>query len=108
MFVSERLLLTSLMRQYSKVFKYIVSAYDCTQPTSRFQALAALRASLKPESRALAMLANEVERLAGEQMRLEAHLARTDTWADHLGSWRATVHSAEVGTRFRKTKMLAS
>lgn len=42
------------------------------------------------------MLANEVERLAGEQMRLEAHLARTDTWAEHLGTWRATVHSAEV------------
>ncbi|XP_050362850.1 sorting nexin-25 isoform X6 [Nymphalis io] len=60
------------------------------------KALAALRASLKPESPALAMLANEVERLAGEQMRLEAHLARTDTWAEHLGRWRATVHSAEI------------
>ncbi|XP_045763769.1 sorting nexin-25 [Maniola jurtina] len=63
---------------------------------NKTQALAALRASLKPESPALAMLANEVERLAGEQMRLEAHLARTDTWAEHLGRWRATVHSAEV------------
>lgn len=60
------------------------------------QALAALRASLKPESPALAMLANEVDKLAGEQMRLEAHLARTDTWAEHLGRWRATVNSAEV------------
>ncbi|CAH0663953.1 unnamed protein product [Chilo suppressalis] len=63
---------------------------------NKIQALAALRASLKPDSPALSMLANEVERLAGEQMRLEAHLARTDTWAEHLGSWRATVHSAEV------------
>ncbi|XP_075972746.1 sorting nexin snazarus [Anticarsia gemmatalis] len=63
---------------------------------NKIQALAALRASLKPESPALSMLANEVEKLAGEQMRLEAHLARTDTWAEHLGSWRATVHSAEV------------
>ncbi|XP_059059973.1 sorting nexin-25 isoform X2 [Achroia grisella] len=63
---------------------------------NKTQALAALRASLKPESPALAMLANEVEKLAGEQMRLEAHLARTDTWAEHLGNWRATVHSAEV------------
>ncbi|KAJ2950745.1 hypothetical protein O0L34_g9006 [Tuta absoluta] len=63
---------------------------------NKTQALAALRASLKPESPALSMLANEVERLAGEQMRLEAHLARTDTWAEHLGLWRATVHSAEV------------
>ncbi|XP_050362847.1 sorting nexin-25 isoform X3 [Nymphalis io] len=63
---------------------------------NKTQALAALRASLKPESPALAMLANEVERLAGEQMRLEAHLARTDTWAEHLGRWRATVHSAEI------------
>ncbi|KAI8440065.1 hypothetical protein MSG28_001489 [Choristoneura fumiferana] len=62
---------------------------------NKTQALAALRASLKPESRALAMLASEVERLAGEQMRLEAHLARTDTWAEHLGTWRATVQSAE-------------
>ncbi|XP_013138526.1 PREDICTED: sorting nexin-25 [Papilio polytes] len=60
------------------------------------KALAALRASLKAESPALALLAGEVERLAGEQMRLEAHLARTDTWAEHLGSWRASVHSAEV------------
>lgn len=51
---------------------------------------------MKPESRALSMLAGEVERLAGEQRRLEAHLARTDTWAEHLGMWRATVHSAEV------------
>ncbi|PZC75665.1 hypothetical protein B5X24_HaOG205772 [Helicoverpa armigera] len=63
---------------------------------NKIQALAALRASLKPESPALAMLANEVEKLAGEQMRLEAHLARTDTWAEHLGRWRASVHSAEV------------
>ncbi|XP_048480904.1 sorting nexin-25 [Plutella xylostella] len=63
---------------------------------NKMQALAALRASLKPESRALSMLANEVERLAGEQRRLEAHLARTDTWAEHLGQWRATLHSAEV------------
>ncbi|XP_041973406.1 sorting nexin-25 [Aricia agestis] len=63
---------------------------------NKTQALAALRASLKPESPALALLAGEVERLAGEQLRLEAHLARTDTWADHLGSWRATVHSAEM------------
>ncbi|CAK1551679.1 unnamed protein product [Leptosia nina] len=63
---------------------------------NKTQALAALRASLKPESPALTMLANEVERLAGEQMRLEAHLARTDTWAEHLGRWRATVHSAEI------------
>ncbi|CAG5009746.1 unnamed protein product [Parnassius apollo] len=63
---------------------------------NKTQALAALRASLKPESPALAMLANEVERLAGEQMRLEAHLARTDTWAEHLGRWRASVHSAEI------------
>ncbi|XP_028171901.1 sorting nexin-25 isoform X2 [Ostrinia furnacalis] len=63
---------------------------------NKIQALAALRASLKPDSPALAMLANEVERLAGEQMRLEAHLARTDTWAEHLGLWRATVHSAEI------------
>ncbi|KAH9640653.1 hypothetical protein HF086_000597 [Spodoptera exigua] len=57
---------------------------------NKIQALAALRASLKPESPALAMLANEVEKLAGEQMRLEAHLARTDTWAEHLGRWRAS------------------
>ncbi|KAL4713545.1 hypothetical protein ACJJTC_007783 [Scirpophaga incertulas] len=64
--------------------------------SNKIQALAALRASLKPESPALAMLASEVERLAGEQMRLEAHLARTDTWAEHLGNWRATVHSAEI------------
>lgn len=63
---------------------------------NKIQALAALRASLKPESPALSMLANEVEKLAGEQMRLEAHLARTDTWAEHLGRWRASVHSADV------------
>ncbi|CAG9563554.1 unnamed protein product [Danaus chrysippus] len=63
---------------------------------NKTQALAALRASLKPESPALAMLAEEVERLAAEQMRLEAHLARTDTWAENLGLWRATVHSAEM------------
>ncbi|CAB3225034.1 unnamed protein product [Arctia plantaginis] len=63
---------------------------------NKIQALAALRASLKPESPALSMLANEVEKLAGEQMRLEAHLARTDTWAEHLGRWRATVHSADI------------
>ncbi|XP_061706155.1 sorting nexin-25 isoform X1 [Cydia pomonella] len=63
---------------------------------NKTQALAALRASLKPESRALAMLENEVERLTEEQMRLESHLARTDTWAEHLGTWRATVQSAEI------------
>lgn len=63
---------------------------------NKTQALAALRASLKPESRALGLLSAEVERLAGERRRLEAHLERTDTWAEHLGRWRATVNSAEI------------
>ncbi|KAJ0179994.1 hypothetical protein K1T71_004585 [Dendrolimus kikuchii] len=40
--------------------------------------------------------AGDVREQAGEQMRLEAHLARSDTWLEHLGRWRATDNSAEI------------
>ncbi|XP_047989308.1 sorting nexin-25-like [Leguminivora glycinivorella] len=53
----------------------------------------------QPESRALAILDNELERLTEEQMWLESHLAHTDTWAEHLGTRRATVQSAEILTK---------
>ncbi|KAF4521148.1 hypothetical protein B566_EDAN012914 [Ephemera danica] len=59
------------------------------------QALQALRTSLKPESKVLAQLEREVERLEGECRHLEAHLTRTETWGEHLGRWRASVQSAE-------------
>jgi chromosome segregation ATPase len=60
------------------------------------QALQALRTSLKPESRVLAVLEKEVEQLQGEKQQLEAHLTRTEAWGEHLGQWRAVVQSAEV------------
>lgn len=63
---------------------------------NKMQALEALRSSLKPESKVLSSLENEVELLQGEKRQLEAHLTRTETWSEHLGQWRAVVQSAEL------------
>lgn len=51
---------------------------------------------MKPESKVLGKLVNEVEWLQGEKRQLEAHLTRTEVWADNLGKWHAFVQSAEV------------
>ncbi|XP_066598002.1 sorting nexin-25-like isoform X2 [Prorops nasuta] len=63
---------------------------------NKMQALQALKASLKPESRVLSILAKEVEWLQGEKIQLEAHLNHTEMWAEHLGRWRADVQNAET------------
>uniref|UniRef100_A0A1B0CG91 Sorting nexin-25 n=2 Tax=Lutzomyia longipalpis TaxID=7200 RepID=A0A1B0CG91_LUTLO len=60
------------------------------------QALQALRCSLKPESKILSILEKEVDWLKGERHQLEAHLMRTDIWAENLGQWKATVQSVDV------------
>jgi sorting nexin-25 len=70
------------------------------------QALEALKTSLKPESRVLAVLEKEVEQLQGEKRQLEAHLARTEAWGEHLGQWRAVVQSAEVDIHFWLTFLI--
>ncbi|XP_076663978.1 sorting nexin-25 [Andrena cerasifolii] len=64
--------------------------------SNKMQALQALRSSLKPESKVLHFLAKEVEWLQCEKRQLEAHLTHTETWAEHLGHWRAEVQSAEI------------
>lgn len=58
--------------------------------------MAALRSSMRPDSKVLARLKNEVEWLQGEKRQLEAHLTRTEIWAENLGKWRAYIQSAEV------------
>ncbi|KAJ8676394.1 hypothetical protein QAD02_012181 [Eretmocerus hayati] len=63
---------------------------------NKIQALEALKSSLKPDNKVLSILAKEVEWLQGERRQLEAHLSHTETWADHLGHWRADVQSAET------------
>ncbi|KAJ8946697.1 hypothetical protein NQ318_006955 [Aromia moschata] len=63
---------------------------------NKTQALEALRSSMKPESKVLSKLEKEVEWLQGEQRQLEAHLTRTEIWAENLGKWRAIVQSAEI------------
>lgn len=60
------------------------------------QALGALKSSLKPESKLLSILDKEVDWLKMEKRQLEAHLIRTEVWAEHLGKWRAIVQSVEV------------
>uniref|UniRef100_A0A6P7GFM5 Sorting nexin-25 n=1 Tax=Diabrotica virgifera virgifera TaxID=50390 RepID=A0A6P7GFM5_DIAVI len=63
---------------------------------NKTQALAALKSSMRPESKVLSKLEKEVEWLEGEKRQLEAHISRTEIWADNLGRWRAYVQSAEV------------
>ncbi|ERL93827.1 hypothetical protein D910_11113 [Dendroctonus ponderosae] len=64
--------------------------------SNKSQALAALRSSMRPESKVLTKLEKEVEWLQGEKRQLEAHLSRTEVWAENLGKWTAIVQSAEV------------
>lgn len=64
--------------------------------SNKSQALQALRASLRPESKVLSKLEMEVEWLQGERRQLEAHLTRTEVWGENLGKWRTVVQSAEV------------
>ncbi|XP_037027852.1 sorting nexin-25 isoform X2 [Bradysia coprophila] len=63
---------------------------------NKSQALDALKSSLKPESKLLSILDKEVDWLKMEKRQLEAHLIRTEVWAEHLGRWRAIVQSVEV------------
>ncbi|KAG5887977.1 hypothetical protein JTB14_035050 [Gonioctena quinquepunctata] len=63
---------------------------------NKSQALASLKLSMRPDSKVLCKLENEVEWLQGEKRQLEAHLTRTEIWADNLGRWRAFVQSVEV------------
>ncbi|XP_076273177.1 sorting nexin snazarus isoform X2 [Rhynchophorus ferrugineus] len=64
--------------------------------SNKMQALAALKSSMRPESKVLSKLEKEVEWLQGEKRQLEAHLTRTEIWAENLGKWTAIVQSAEV------------
>lgn len=57
---------------------------------------------MRPESKVLSKLENEVEWLQGEKRQLEAHLTRTEIWAENLGKWKAVVQSAEVNTSIYK------
>ncbi|CAH1159701.1 unnamed protein product [Phaedon cochleariae] len=63
---------------------------------NKSQALAALKSSMRPESKVLKKLESEVEWLQGEKRQLEAHMTRTEIWADNLGRWRAYVQTAEI------------
>nr|XP_023024783.1 sorting nexin-25 [Leptinotarsa decemlineata] len=63
---------------------------------NKSQALEALRLSMRPDSKVLSKLENAVEWLQGEKRQLEAHLTRTEIWAENLGRWRAIVQSAEI------------
>lgn len=56
----------------------------------------ALKGSVKPDSQVLTIIEKEIENLKNEKRLLEAHLLRTETWADNLGKWRATVESVEI------------
>lgn len=62
----------------------------------KVQALNAMKLSVKPESKLLNILDNEVDWLRSEKRQLEAHLTRTEIWGEHLGKWRAIVQSVEV------------
>ncbi|XP_066254123.1 sorting nexin-25-like [Euwallacea similis] len=64
--------------------------------SNKMQALRALKSSMRPESKVLSKLEKEVEWLQGEKRQLEAHLTRTETWAENLGRWIAVVQSAEI------------
>lgn len=63
---------------------------------NKFQALQALRATLRHDSKVLDILEKEVEWLQGEKRQLEAHINRTEIWGENLGKWRAVVQSVEV------------
>ncbi|KAL1509137.1 hypothetical protein ABEB36_003923 [Hypothenemus hampei] len=63
---------------------------------NKVQALAALRTSMRPESKVLSKLAAEVEWLEGEKRQLDAHIRRTEVWAENLGRWTTFVQSAEI------------
>lgn len=59
------------------------------------QALDALKVSMKPESKVLAILEKEVEWLRGEKRQMEAHLMRTEVWGENLGKWKAAIQNVE-------------
>eukprot|EP00095_Tigriopus_kingsejongensis_P007816 snap_masked-scaffold204_size260821-processed-gene-1.8 protein:Tk07816 transcript:snap_masked-scaffold204_size260821-processed-gene-1.8-mRNA-1 annotation:"sorting nexin-25" len=62
---------------------------------NKLQALAALKSSLKPESKVLTMLQSEVDTLKLEHREVKNHIVRTESWAEHLGRWRCHVQAVE-------------
>ncbi len=51
----------------------------------------ALKSSLKPDSRILTMLQQEVDVLGEEKRTVQTHIQRTESWADNLGAWQCQV-----------------
>ena len=64
--------------------------------TNKNHALEALKLTLKPDSKLLAMLEKEIDWIRSEKRQLEAHLLRTEVWGEYLGKWRAIIESVEV------------
>ena len=62
---------------------------------NKMQALTALKSSLKPESKILQQLQNEISVLEAKGKEVRLHMSRTEAWAENLGNWRCHVQSVD-------------
>ena len=62
---------------------------------NKVQALKALQSSLKPDSKVLKMIQEQVDTLQEEHLEVEQHLERTEAWTEYLGQWRCHVQTVE-------------
>ena len=60
---------------------------------NKTQALKALKSSLKPDSKVLTKLSDEVETLRSDRLEVEHHLLRMEAWSENLSHWRAHIQS---------------
>ncbi|CAB4064123.1 SNX25 [Lepeophtheirus salmonis] len=60
---------------------------------NKSQALKALKKSLKPDSKVLNLLKDELEHLGSQKKEVESHLSKTESWMERIGQWRSHCQS---------------
>ena len=57
---------------------------------NKLQAQEALQISLKPDSKVLQNIQEEIQSLESEKTELQLHIEQTDSWTDNLGVWQCS------------------
>ena len=63
---------------------------------NKLQAQEALQKSLRPDSKVLTNIQEEIQHLESERTELQLHIEQTDSWTENLGVWQCRVHQAGV------------
>ena len=75
---------------------------------NKLQAQEALQKSLRPDSKVLTNIQEEIQHLESERTELQLHIEQTDSWTENLGVWQCRVHQAGVNIFLKNPKKILS